>query len=94
MLSILWEDIQERLNHFQDELKQNLQSKKMLRESYNEMIKFFVLLDEGILHGDAMLASSLWALIYTSNSCKFTIIHSQYNTLVIFFRKSKFEKLS
>lgn len=68
LFNFLWKDVQDRLTHLQEELKENLETKKMMRESYNQLVKFFLLLDEGILHGDAMLASSLWNLVYTSNT--------------------------
>ena len=70
MLKMLWDDLSVRLESFQEELHEYLKPKRHLRESGHEMIVVFLLLDEGILSGDAMLASALWTLVYSLNSCK------------------------
>ena len=67
----LWEDVTERLKSFEEESETAIKSKKeVLQKAYAELCFFFLLLDEGLVSGDAVMASSLWTLIYSLNSCK------------------------
>jgi len=67
MLSMLWEDVEERLKKFEGLLKRNFEVKKRLKKYYREVNLYFHLLDEGLLGSDSQLASSLWTILKFKN---------------------------
>ena len=71
---MLWNDLTERLKTIQNESDTLVKSRNVLKQAYADLYWFFLLLDEGLLKGDAELASSLWTLIYSLNSCEWNSI--------------------
>ena len=71
MVKYLHEDINVRLGKFENELKMRVKSRDVLKTASVELNLFFVLLDEGLLSSDAILASALWSLVYSINSCMY-----------------------
>nr|CAB3267526.1 ubiquinol-cytochrome-c reductase complex assembly factor 1-like [Phallusia mammillata] len=68
MTNLMWNDLNSRYDKFQDEIKERLKVREIMKENYNAIHMFFAFLDEGILSGDAQLASALWSTIYESNT--------------------------
>lgn len=73
MTKLLWKDIDDRCTKFQNEVKQRIKIREVMRDNYNAIRMFFLFLDEGILSGDAQLASSLWSTMYENNSCNYAL---------------------
>ncbi|CAK8692445.1 unnamed protein product [Clavelina lepadiformis] len=78
MMKMLWQDVEDRLEKFEEELKENLSKRKKMKECYTMLHLFFIFLDEGILGSDAMLASSLWNRIYMDNYYQPEIWHLEF----------------
>jgi len=84
IINYLWNDLTERLKSIEEETKNFIKSKKeVLKQAHAELCFFFLLLDEGLISSDAVLASSLWTLIYSLNSCKYLSFGYNINMLYL-----------
>jgi len=69
--SMLWLDVEDRLKKYENELQQNIKVNEKMKDNWNAIKLLFAYLDEGVLGTDAQLASSLWSIMYSSNTRTF-----------------------